>query len=155
MFICAYKDGQHIDYRSILMNRHWIMQVGTLIMNYVPLIFHWQFVETHLYNNVAMLWHAILLKKAAKSANIDECNQTALGLFQMQVQELLMLQCHSYSRWGTDCVACHCTNNAARYIVSGGMLQCGQRIVEFVWRRIILTGFALNFNTSKQSSHTQ
>jgi hypothetical protein len=79
-----------------------------------------------------MLWHAILLKKAAKSANIDECDQTALGLFQMQVQELLMLHYYSYSRWGTDCVACHCTNNAARYIFSGGVLQCGLRIVEFV-----------------------
>jgi hypothetical protein len=35
------------------------------------------------------------------------------------------------------------------------VLQCGLRIVEFVWRKIIFTAFVLNFNTSKQSSHTQ
>jgi len=39
-FIFAHKGGQHIHYESMSMNSHWIMQVGRLKMNYIPLMFH-------------------------------------------------------------------------------------------------------------------
>ena len=72
--------------------------------------------DAHFQDRAGSVSLLLLPQRAANASFMNVCNQSPLKLHEMESQTSFTLCCHSFSEWGSDCVAFSSANEGCQYV---------------------------------------